>query len=101
MEVRHDGVPDDYGVTDDRTDDTNPPSLPPEPNLPCIHSIPSDEIKALIEEVNEEFLFWHPHRDKEDDSAPVIHTDILSTGDVSSNLNAAAAAAATDDDDGI
>ena len=42
----------------DRTDDDNPPSLPPESNMPCIQSI--------IGEVNEEYLFWHPHRDEED-----------------------------------
>ena len=36
----------------DRTDDANPPSLPPESNLPCIHStnIPSDEVNTLIDE---------------------------------------------------
>ena len=34
----------------DRTDDANPPPLPPESNIPCIHSI--------IEKVNEEFQFW-------------------------------------------
>ena len=38
----------------DRTDDANPPSLPPESNMPCIHStnIPSDEVNTLIDKVN-------------------------------------------------
>jgi len=57
-DVENDGVPDNYGVSCDRTDDDNPPSLPPESNMPCIQSI--------IGEVNEEYLFWHPHRDEED-----------------------------------
>ena len=53
-DVKKDSVSDDnnyYGVIYDRTDDDNPPSLPPESNMPCIHSI--------IGEVNEEFHFWN------------------------------------------
>ena len=34
----------------DRTDDAIPSPLPPESNIPCIHSI--------IEEVNKDFKFW-------------------------------------------
>ena len=118
-DVGNDGVPDDdnYGVVYDRTDDTNPPSLPPESNLPCIHStnIPSDEVNTLIDEVNEEYLFWRPHQDKEhpvdsihasskEDAqittpTPVIRMNILSIKDVSSNLNIVAVTAADDDDD--
>ena len=105
----------------DDDNDNNPPPLLPELNLPCIHSI--------IKEVNKGFQFWpaieeygtddpqRSHQDKEHpvDSvhasteeaaqtttpAPVIRTDILSTEDVSSNLNVVAVAitAAADDND--
>ena len=74
-DIGYDGVPDDndnYGVIYDRIDDANSPSLPPESNTPCIHfinitndSLVSDEVNALIEEVNEEYPFWRPHRDEE------------------------------------
>ena len=37
-------------IADDDDDNNNPPPLPPEPNLPCMHSI--------IGEVNEDFQFW-------------------------------------------
>ena len=71
-----------FGLIYDKSDDVNLPPLPPESpayttNIPCIHSnIPdngeilslplislvyrvkqSDEVKTLIEEVNEEYLF--------------------------------------------
>ena len=54
--VRYDGVPDDndnYGVIYDRTDNANPPPLPPESNIPGIHStnIPSNEVNTFIDEV--------------------------------------------------
>ena len=85
--VGNDGVTDDndnYGVIYDRTDDVNPPSLPPEPNMPCIYStnitqdgetLPifslvyqleqSNEVNTLIDEVNKEYSFWRPHQDNE------------------------------------
>ena len=72
-DVGNDGVPgdnDNYGVIYDRTDDSNPPSLPQEPNMPCVHSttitndgktLPpfslvyqveqSDEVNTLIDKV--------------------------------------------------
>ena len=52
-DVGNDGVPDDndnYVLIYDRTDDANPPPLPPESNMPCMHSI--------TREVNKEFKFW-------------------------------------------
>ena len=51
--VKNNSVSEDnnnYGVIYDRTNDANPPSLPPKSNMPCIHSI--------IGEVNENFQFW-------------------------------------------
>ena len=51
-DAENDVVPDNdtYGVIYDRTDDKNPPSLPPESNMRYIHSI--------IGEVNKDFRFW-------------------------------------------
>ena len=52
-DVGNDDVPDDndnYSVIYDRTDDANPPSLPPKSNIPCIHSI--------IREINKNYKFW-------------------------------------------
>ena len=51
----------------DNDNDNNPPLLPPEQNLPCMHSI--------NDEVYEEYSFWRPHQDKEYsvDSIPVSY----------------------------
>ena len=75
----------EYGSISNRSDDINLPPLPPEspacainhPNIPNngeILSLPlislvyqvkqSNKVKTLIEEVNEEYLFWRPHRDE-------------------------------------
>ena len=62
VDVGNDSVSDDndkYGMIYDKSNDANPPLLPLESNMPCIHSI--------IGEVNEDFQFctnisnWEPH----------------------------------------
>ena len=51
-------------------------------------------VKTLIEEVNEEYMFWHPHRDEEDlvDPAPVTHTDTAGSSNLIAVVTADAAA---------
>ena len=56
----------------------------------------------MIEDVNEEYLFWRPHRlvSNEDVTLNQIRTEIVSNENVViSNLNVAAAAATNDDDE--
>ena len=56
-----------------------------------------DEMNTLIEEVNEEYHFWRPYRDKEYLAAAATNDD----DGVHSRDKEYLAAAATDDDDGI